>query len=92
LLEETRVPGLEFRHCQHEWDIISQFKKKTRHRVQTYTRQDVTQTTYRIPTTGDRIELSKTTVVELKPKPGGHEHEVPNCGDKNLPVNYKIVS
>ena len=58
--------------------------------MQTYTRQDVTQTTYRIPTIGDRIELSKTTVVELKP--GLYEAEVPTCGQKNLPVNHKIVS
>jgi hypothetical protein len=90
LLEETRVTGPEFRHCQYEWDIISQFKKKTRHRVQTYTRQDVTQTTYRIPTIGDRIELSRTTVVELKPGP--YEAEVPTCGQKSWPANHKIVS
>lgn len=92
LLEETRVAGPEFRNCQREWEIISQFKRKTRHQVQTYTRVDVTQTTYRIPTVGDRLELSKTVVVELKPKqPGGYEPDVPTCGEKIWPVNYKIV-
>jgi len=90
LLEETRIVGPEFRHCQHEWNIISRFQQKTRHRVQTYTREDVTQTTYRIPAEGDRFELSKTVVIELKPKL--YEHEVPTCGEKIWPVNYKIVS
>jgi hypothetical protein len=92
LLEETRVPGPEFRHCQREWPEISKFKKITRHQVQTYNRTDVTQTMYRIPTIGERLELSKATVVELKPKPGGYEPEVPTCGEKNWPANSKVVS
>lgn len=90
LLEETRVAGPQFRHCQKEWPEISRFKKITRHQVQTYDRTNVTQTIYRIPAEGDRLELSKTTVVELKPKL--YEPEVPTCGEKIWPVNYKIVS
>lgn len=92
LLEETRVPGAAFRYCQREWEIFSQLKRKTRHQVQTYNRTDVTLTTYRIPVTGERIELSKTVRVELKPMPGGFEPEVPTCGEKALPAGAVIVS
>ena len=92
-LEETRAVGSEFRHCQREWDITSQWQRKTRHQVQTYTREDVVKTLYGISIDGqERRELSKTTVVELKPKPGGYEPEVPTCGEKIWPVNSKIVS
>ena len=90
LLEETRVPGPAFRHCQQEWDEISRFKKITRHRVQTYSRTDVTRTTYRLSNTGDRIEISREVIPELKPSL--YEPEVPTCGEKIWPVNYKIVS
>jgi hypothetical protein len=93
LLEETRTPSADLRHCQREWQEISRFKKITRHQVQTYTRTDVTRTTYRLSLGIDeKIELSKSMIPELKPKAGGYEGEVPTCGEKILPANYKIVS
>lgn len=92
LLEETRTPGAEFRHCQREWQEISRFKKITRHQVQTYTRTDVTQITYRLPIgTDEKIEMSKNQIAELKPKAGGYEGEVPTCGEKVLPTNHRFV-
>lgn len=90
LLEETRAPGPEFRHCQREWYEISKFKKITRHQVQTYSRTDVKRTMYRISDTGDKVEISTVLTPELKPSL--FEPEVPTCGQKNWPANYKIVS
>lgn len=91
LREETRVPGTAIRHCQKEWDIISQWKKKTRHEVQAYSRTDVTETTYRIPVgTDEKIIVSQDTVAELKPVQ--YEGEVPTCGEKQLPAKYRIVN
>lgn len=89
--EETRTTGAPFRHCQREWDIISQWKKKTRHQVQTYTRVDVTQELVKLLLKpAERISLSKTTRVELKP--AGFEPEVPTCGHGAFPVNAVIIS
>jgi hypothetical protein len=46
ILEETSSAGANFRICEREWDIISQWKKKTRHQVRTYGRTDVTRTLF----------------------------------------------
>jgi len=36
LVEETRASAGSIRHCQREWEIFSQWQRKTRHQVQTY--------------------------------------------------------